>query len=209
MEDEKLTVFNEQREAIGTASRECVHRDGLWHETFHCWLVYEEDGVVYIGFQQRCMEKKDYPGLYDISVAGHLLADETVEHGVREMEEELGLKVHFKELVKVGVIPEELNSKEMTDREWCHVYLYPKKADLSQFRFQKEEVSGFFWANGEHVAALWKGQNHSIQLVGAVVDEKTNQVVSCRREAGKEAFVQHSERYFAELLAGIQAIFSV
>jgi hypothetical protein len=62
METEQLKIFDENRNPIGVASREDVHRLGYWHETFHCWFV-------------------------DITAAGHLMADESVEDGVREIKE--------------------------------------------------------------------------------------------------------------------------
>ncbi|WP_262378410.1 hypothetical protein [Bacillus pumilus] len=45
MEHEKLRILNDQHETIGVAARSDIHAQGLWHETFHVWLLKEEQGV--------------------------------------------------------------------------------------------------------------------------------------------------------------------
>ena len=81
---ERLKVFDESYTYVKEDSRDEVHRKGLWHETFHCWLM--DDEFVYI--QKRSAVKKDFPGLFYITAAGHILATETVMDGIREVEEE-------------------------------------------------------------------------------------------------------------------------
>ena len=39
---ELLKVFDENYKYICDETRENVHKKGLWHETFHCWLVDEQ-----------------------------------------------------------------------------------------------------------------------------------------------------------------------
>ncbi|WP_310793579.1 NUDIX hydrolase [Salipaludibacillus neizhouensis] len=103
-EQEKLKIFDDNRNQIGIASRSDVHRVGYWHEVFHCWFVCNIQGTDYIYLQLRSNKKKDYPNLLDITAAGHLLADETVKDGVREIKEEIGIDVAFEELKQLGVI---------------------------------------------------------------------------------------------------------
>lgn len=82
-----------------------VHRDGDWHRSIHLWVV---DAGPYGGgqgaetagdgprllLQQRADTKDTNPGLWDVSVAGHIDAgDDVLETVVREAEEELGLAV--------------------------------------------------------------------------------------------------------------------
>ena len=36
---EWLTIFDFEKNILGKKLRDEVHRDGDWHETFHCWFV--------------------------------------------------------------------------------------------------------------------------------------------------------------------------
>ncbi|HET7579244.1 MAG TPA: NUDIX hydrolase, partial [Bacillales bacterium] len=72
MSSEMLNVLDEDMNRIGQKSRDEVHAAGDWHETFHCWFIRVENGERYILLQKRAEVKKDYPGLLDITSAGHL-----------------------------------------------------------------------------------------------------------------------------------------
>ena len=105
MSEEILTTFDEHGNITGSAPRDEVHRLGLWHETFHCWFVGMDPGERTLYLQLRSQQKRDYAGLLDITAAGHLMANESVEDGIREVQEELGLKLAFDELKPLGIIP--------------------------------------------------------------------------------------------------------
>ncbi|WP_345893255.1 NUDIX hydrolase [Ferdinandcohnia quinoae] len=104
MGNEYFKIFDDDRNEIGVASRSDVHRLGHWHETFHCWFVTKDEGTDYLLLQLRSDTKQDYPNLFDITAAGHLLADETVQDGVREIKEEIGIDVSYTDLVSLGII---------------------------------------------------------------------------------------------------------
>ena len=76
---EMINVVDKERNIIGVKSRELVHLDGDWHETFQCWFIEPVENSFYIYVQKRSANKKDFPSMYDITAAGHLLAEETVE----------------------------------------------------------------------------------------------------------------------------------
>lgn len=57
-EQEKLRIFDENKKQIGVASRSDVHRNGYWHEVFHCWFIINERGMDYIYLQLRSENKK-------------------------------------------------------------------------------------------------------------------------------------------------------
>ena len=76
---ELIQVVDRYGNKLNVKDREDVHRDGDWHETFQCWFVERINEEVYIHLQLRSNTKKDFPSLYDITAAGHLLSGETPE----------------------------------------------------------------------------------------------------------------------------------
>ncbi|QDQ01024.1 NUDIX domain-containing protein [Lysinibacillus fusiformis] len=195
MEQEIVKVFNEQYEQIGTATRAEVHEKGLWHETFHCWLVNKD----YIYFQIRSSQKKDYPGLLDITAAGHLLALETVEAGIREVKEELGLSINIQEVVRMGMTSCSIVSEKMIDNEFCHVYLYPFEHDWDSFELQYEEVSGVVRARLDEAQSFFLGETVTLNIEGYEYfpDGKRGRVV---RPVSTAQFVPYRELYVAQVI---------
>ncbi|ARI78926.1 NUDIX hydrolase [Halobacillus mangrovi] len=123
--NEKLTVFNEEEQPMGVKSREDIHRDGDWHETFQCWFYELNKEGIFVYFQKRAEDKKEFPGLYDITAAGHIEAGEgVVMAGLREIEEEIGINVSSSELIAAGTFKQDLSDGNLKDREICRVFLY-------------------------------------------------------------------------------------
>ncbi|MGE6631563.1 NUDIX hydrolase [Bacillus sp. NPDC077027] len=205
IEQEYLNIFNKRHESIGIASRSDVHAKGLWHETFHFWLLTEKSGITYLHFQLRSNTKKDFPALLDITAAGHLLAEESPQDGVRELEEELGISIPFEKLTYAGVLPDVIKQANILDREFCHVYLYNSRTQEHDFHLQKEEVAGLYRAPLHEVIGLFTGERETLTLHGFEIDEN-----GMRHDQLKEAdtshFVPHESAYFDQLFHIIQQI---
>ena len=78
---ELFDIFDEAMNHIGVKERDAVHRDGDWHQVFHCWVIGREaNGAPYLILQKRSADR-DYPDKIDISAAGHLEAGENVRDG--------------------------------------------------------------------------------------------------------------------------------
>ncbi|WP_367582529.1 NUDIX hydrolase, partial [Shouchella clausii] len=103
--------------------------------------MFREHDQEYIYFQYRSNDKKDYPGLLDITAAGHLMSHESVMDGMREVEEELGIHVDFADLVPLGVIEYMAEKENFIDKELAHVFLYDSVHALEEFNPQLEEVT--------------------------------------------------------------------
>lgn len=199
MGSEIINIFDEQKNNIGSATREEVHRIGHWHETFHCWMVNKENEGSFIYFQIRSEKKKDFPCLLDITSAGHLLATEFVENGVREIKEELGIDVRFDELVSVGIIKNCIVTDDIIDREFGHVFLYITQGKTIEYNLQKEEVSGIVKANFDDFYDLCFGKKEEIRIDGFELNEFGDQVLMSKIISMKD-FVPHQESYLESVV---------
>lgn len=203
MESERLRIFDGGHQELGTASREDVHKHGYWHETFHCWLLKREENTDYIYFQIRSRTKKDFPNLLDITAAGHLLADETAQDGIREVNEELGLNVTIEDVQQLDVIEDPIELDGFTDREFAHVYVYKTEENID-FTLQQEEVSGIVRAPFAHFQSLCLGFASSIEVEGFCVKEAGHRE-AVRKSVSKKEFVPHSDTYWRRVAEAISS----
>ncbi len=191
MDTEVLKIFDEQGAQIGTATRKDAHEKGLWHETFHVYVINGND----IYLQKRSSVKKDFPQLFDITAAGHLLAQETVQDGVREIEEEIGITVKFEELAYLGKIQNIIHTDKMIDKEFSHVFLYECEKAMESFILQPEEVGGMARVSIDDFIRFYSGKCNQLAAKGFMV-EKDGKRSSYTRVLTKDDFVPHAEEYF-------------
>lgn len=203
MEHEQLRIFDEDRNQIGVASRKDVHRIGYWHEAFHCWFVSNDKGKDYIYLQLRSDTKKDYPNLLDITAAGHLLADETVKDGVREIKEEIGIDVPFEELVALGVIDYCVIREDFIDKELANVFLYKSEGTFDDFTLQTEEVSGIVRAEFNDFTELWLGERETIEIKGFEINKDGSKIL-IKEYVGRDEFVPHQISYYKAIIQKIK-----
>jgi isopentenyldiphosphate isomerase len=151
-DDELLDVFDERGWHIGVKRRDAVHRDGDWHLAFHLWVV-SPDGVL---LQRRAATKSSWPAYLDASAAGHLLAGEAIQDGLREAEEELGTVYEFAELAPLGVHrvadPERSG---IVNRELQHVFAVRDDRPLERWTaFDRVELDGLVLVDHEGFTTL-------------------------------------------------------
>jgi len=159
--DELIDILSPEGKFTGkTALKSVAHKNGYYHATIHVWLYTKQSEVL---MQQRGFNKKTYPGLWDVSVAGHIHASETVEQGaIREVEEEVGLKITEEDLYKISIRKgERKHPNGIQDNEFYHVFLIELKTDFSQLKKQDEEVAGIALFDLE----ILKGTNENFPMV--------------------------------------------
>jgi isopentenyldiphosphate isomerase len=143
MPQELFDILNPDGTSAGrTATREEAHAQGLWHRTVHIWIT---DGHGSWLFQKRSLTKDIFPGLWDVSCAGHISAGESPEAAAkRELAEELGITAP-PPLKWLLTVPEEHQIRpDFTDREYHEVYLLVIDKN-SQFKFTDGEVTEAKW----------------------------------------------------------------
>lgn len=164
---EHLDVFDEVGRHFGVMPRDQVHAEGHWHRVFHCQIVADRGGVPTAVLQLRSASKLAFPGLLDVSSAGHLAAGERPVDGLRELEEELGIRPHPDHLVELGVRRLVDDSGEGTlNRELTHVYVLRDDRPLHDYRVGLGEVDGVFDVAIDDALALLHGSIDRVEING-------------------------------------------
>lgn len=177
--DELVDILDEDGKPTGKSYLKSeAHLKGLFHPTVHIWF-YTKDGKVL--FQKRGKDKKTFPLLWDVSVAGHIGAGENViEAALREVEEEIGIHISSSDLEKIGIFKSvQKHSETLTDSEFHHTFLCELKIPLSNLRKQESEVEDLYLFD----FADFKSRLEQNQL---------------------EDFVPHKAGYYQQILGQIQ-----
>lgn len=205
MQEEQLDIFDEAGQHIGVEARSEVHRLGLWHQTFHCWIYRVVEGQIEILFQKRHPQKDTCPNLLDITSAGHLLASEQPSEGVRELYEELGLSVRFEQLSEIGMIRDVMSSPGIIDKEMCHTFVFECEQPLDDYVLQQEEVTGLLWVRLEPLEQLFNGALTEVTAAGFLVDENGS-AIDTECKVTQADFVPHEAHYYDQVFMAIKRL---
>ena len=155
--DELLDILDESGRRTGeVVSKSEAHRLGLWHRCFHCWICGSDPRGAYLLLQRRAATKDTWPNYLDVTAAGHLAAGEETLDGLREVEEELGLRVEPERLVPLGTRRVEQEMPGGCDREFHEVFLVFDASPPGDLRLQREEVEAVFRLGLDDVQALYE-----------------------------------------------------
>lgn len=198
-EEERLDIYDEDGQYVGTAPRSVAHAEGYWHRTFHCVVLQRDAGVDYVLFQKRHTRKDTNPGKFDTTSAGHLLAGETLEDGIREPQEELGIAVTMDELIPLGVVRHTYLEPGIIDREMSHVFLLINTLPLVAYRPQLDEVSGLVRIRLEDTLALFRGRVDYARATGLEWAEDSGHCREVEYSLRTDDFVDHGGEYIRML----------
>jgi isopentenyldiphosphate isomerase len=140
--DELIDILTPEGKSTGkTALKSEAHKNGWFHATAHIWFFTSDEKIL---LQKRALTKKVFPGIWDISVAGHIGAGEEILEGAkREVFEEIGLILEDKDFIKIGTRIHQVNHENgIQDNEHHHVFIAELKTPISELTMQPEEVAG-------------------------------------------------------------------
>lgn len=160
--------------------------NGLLHAAAHVWIWRRANrgGQIQVLLQKRADYLRTWPGRLDISAAGHIdLDDKPLDAAIREIFEEIGLKVAKTDLQSIGV---ERRYKVSSlngaiENEFNYLYL-----------LELTEDANLSFNDGEVTAAVWKGLD---QLEKEAIADSTG-----------DTYVPHGELYFRTAFAHIRRI---
>lgn len=140
--EEMIDVLDENGVKTGEIlTRKDVHKLGLWHKIIVIAIIDKDNQIL---MQQRSFTKDTNPGQWDISAAGHVSAGQTpLEAAVREINEEVGIRVEDKDLnyiltyKKESYVREDYKDKQIFD---CYIAKV-KEIDMDKIILQESEVA--------------------------------------------------------------------
>jgi isopentenyl-diphosphate delta-isomerase len=138
--EEQFDILGTDGKKTGKAfPKSIVHDQELPHGIVFIWIYNSKCEVL---LQLRSKDKKTFPNVWDVSVAGHISAGETpLDAALREIEEEVGIRVGSEELLQVDftsdVVPMQPNK---THPEFCWVYVLHRELNPQKLRIQESEI---------------------------------------------------------------------
>ena len=138
--DEYLDIWDADGQPTGKKClKDEAHQKGWFHPTVHIWLYTNTPSLL---LQKRSLNKQTFPGLWDVSVAGHVIAGESIIDGaLREIKEEIGLDIKEIHLMLLDVRKNTNRfDNGIIDCEFQHVFLAKLDTAVSNLKIQEAEV---------------------------------------------------------------------
>jgi hypothetical protein len=145
---------------------------GDWVGTFNLWVVQSIDGCDSILYQQRCFTGPWGAGLLDVTAGGHYDAGEQIEHGLREVKEELGKTYLFQDLHYLG---KKLYLKDEGKRKLRYavdVFIVLDNSALGSFILQRDELEGLYTCPIDDLIRIHTEPEYSFRARGMRFNEE-------------------------------------
>jgi 16S rRNA (adenine1518-N6/adenine1519-N6)-dimethyltransferase len=151
LENELFPVVDKMDRILRQAARSEVHGDNLRHRAVHI-LIFNERGELYLQQRSRCKDR--HPLSWDSSAAGHVMAGEGYDEAAkRELQEELGINVPLKKVLKLSASPQ-------TGQEFIWLYrgqlrgnIRPNRSEIESGAFlPPTTINGWIAARPENFA---------------------------------------------------------
>ena len=161
MREEFLEIYSSSGKKTGKkATKSHIHQKGLYHATVHVWIFSEKGNVL---IQKRSTKKKLNPGVWDVSVAGHVEYKEDIKAAaVRETFEETGICIKEKDLLKLGVYTTVNNYTKIIDKEFHHTYIVKIDEVKINLNYKNDEVDDLKLISLEEMDLLLNQNNREV-----------------------------------------------
>ena len=132
------------------ASREDCHKQGLWHKAVVVFILSPDNQKVLL--QKRSTTKKLWPGLWDVTAGGHVLAGElSCQAALRETAEELGVTLSKSDLEFIGATTSENVAGNIINRHFNEYYVTHADLNPANLTLQPEEVEDVRWISANEL----------------------------------------------------------
>lgn len=144
----KLDIIKDKKE---------IYKDGDFHRSVHIWIMNSNNELL---VQKRNPKKETFPNLWAISVAGHVRSGEdSIEAALRELKEELGIKIDSNELKYLFTIRRQQNLKNGVLRVIDDVYILYLDIDVENTKLQFSELTDIKYVYFEYLENILKDED--------------------------------------------------
>lgn len=153
-------------------ARSEAHRQEQWHRVALVWVINTSGQLL---VQRRAEHLGCFPGLWDVSVDGHVSAgDEPTPTAVRELVEELGITAAPSELTFAdGFADRYAMAYDKTHQEYDYVFTLRRDIEVKDLVFQAAEVLDARWMTADELErglrdtpALFAGRSQRAYDIG-------------------------------------------
>ena len=162
---ELLASFDEEGNALPYGvQRSKAHEEGILHGASHVYIYKYVNGKLCVLLQRRSAGKDSYPGCLDMTSGGHMeFGCDFTDTALREIEEELGIKVNEEELTELFSQTvdhrAEFRGKPFIDREFNCVYAVKKDISPESLTLQEAEVAETVWKEADEILSELEKKN--------------------------------------------------
>lgn len=188
MKNEFFELLDSQGDKTGRLKlRGAIHKDGDWHGAFHLHIFSREGNETFLLLQKRGHEKDVCPDKLDTVAAGHYAVGESLEDGVREVKEEIGLELKFDERRVLGkrINYDPQPEKGIFNCEFQDVALYMCDQPLEAYTLQESELAGILKVEIKDFIDLMLKRKESIDSVEARLFDQgilSDKLISIKRD---------------------------
>ena len=145
-----------------------IYLDRDFHRTVHIWIINDNNEIL---VQKRNLKKATFPGLWAISVAGHVRSGETsVEAALRELNEEIGQKLNAEDLKYLFTVKRSQPIGNDVLNAFDDVYLVNLDIDVENTKLQFSELTDIKYVYYEYLEQIFK--NHDPEYVPYTEEHK-------------------------------------
>ena len=158
--NEVLAIVNENDEIIGKATRKEIHTSGVLHREVCTYIMNSK--------KELLMQRRKDNGYWDDSASGHFPFDSTYEEAaVRELFEELGLKIKKEELIFIA--KDFFHSTKKINNRIGQVFLIKKDVKIKDLNIDPDEVIEAKYFNEKEIREMLNKENYITEMTSKIL----------------------------------------
>jgi isopentenyl-diphosphate delta-isomerase len=155
--EEKVVIVDDQDRVIGEETRKRVHRNEILHREAAVFIVNPKGEIL--------LQERVDNGKIDSSVAGHVTPGHDYQDTIiKEMEEEVGLKVDPSRLIEIDKIKvvQPLDEDNISNIRFLKFYIFKADVKIEDLEVDPSEVNSIRYYSVSEIKNIMENQKEKI-----------------------------------------------